>query len=245
MKIQKLVLAFVLAGFVLVSCKNETKKTEANSTKKEIATGNTQKLNLNISGMTCEIGCAKTIESKLSKKEGVDNAKVIFKDSLAVIEYDATKTNKKDLIAFVEGIAGGKTYKATETDRVAKTCGADCKKACCNKDKKDCKKGAKCNHKTKEECKKAGCDKKASCDKKGADCKKGAKCNHKTKEECKKVGCDKKMAANCSKKNCKKDAASCKGKDAKDCKKGASCDKKNKTACKPGCTKPCCAKKAS
>ncbi len=174
--IKKIISIFVLVAFILTACKNENKKnvTKKEDIKKEVSSVNTQKLNLNISGMTCEIGCAKTIQSKLSKKEGVSSAKVIFKDSLAVIKYDVTKTNKKDLIAFVEGIAGGKTYTAKETNRIAKSCKAGCKKSCCaNKDKKSCK----------------GKDKK--------NCKKGAKCNHKTKEECKKAGCTKKNKATC------------------------------------------------
>jgi len=208
MKIQKLILAFILASFVFVSCKEDAKKTDTKDVKKEVATENLQKLNLNISGMTCEIGCAKTIASKLSKKEGVTSAKVIFKDSLAVIKYDANKTSKKDLIAFVDGIAGGNTYKASETDRVAKSCKTDgAKPTCDKKDKKSCDMK---NHDKKN------CKKMADCkDKK--DCKKSKKCSHKTKEECKKAGCDKKMAANCTKKE-------------KDCKKKTSCDKKDKKA---------------
>lgn len=217
-KLIKIASIFVVAIVLLAACKNEAKKDDA---KKEITTVKTEKLNLNISGMTCEIGCAKTIQSKLSKKEGIASAKVIFKDSLAVIEYDATKTNKKDIISFVNGIADGKLYTATETDRVAKSCGPDCKKPCCaSKDKKVCKKGASC--KKGADCKKG---KECTAAKKDA-CKKASKCTHKTKEECAKAGCDKK--ASCNK---------------KDCKKASACDKKDKATCKPGCTKPCCAKK--
>jgi copper chaperone CopZ len=78
---------------------------------------NKQSVSLAISGMTCEIGCAKTIQSKLSKKEGVLSAKVIFKDSIARIEFNEELTSKKDLIAFVDGIAGGDLYKASETSK--------------------------------------------------------------------------------------------------------------------------------
>jgi mercuric ion binding protein len=50
----------------------------------------------------------------LFKKEGVLDAKVIFTDSIANIEFDANATSKKDLIAFINGIAGGNLYKASE-----------------------------------------------------------------------------------------------------------------------------------
>ena len=56
---------------------------------------NKQNISLAISGMTCEIGCAKTIQSKLSKKEGVLNANVIFKDSIATIEFEQIKPLRK------------------------------------------------------------------------------------------------------------------------------------------------------
>ena len=94
--------------------------------------------------MTCEIGCAKTIQSKLSKKEGVLNAKVVFTDSIANIEFDANKTSKEDLIAFVEGIAGGELYKASESSKKAHTCTDACKAKCEMKaEKMECKEDCK------------------------------------------------------------------------------------------------------
>ncbi|WP_439128712.1 cation transporter [Polaribacter sp.] len=136
---KKIVYAFAIALFVITACK-ETKEV-----KKE-------NVSLAISGMTCEIGCAKTIQSKLSKKEGVLDAKVIFTDSIANIEFDANTTSKKDLIAFVGGIAGGDLYKASEstietssTSKKAHACTEACKKDCENKmaSKKECKEDCK------------------------------------------------------------------------------------------------------
>lgn len=217
MKIHKIIVAFVLTSFLLVGCKNEAKK--------EVVATNTEKVNLTISGMTCEIGCAKTIQSKLSKKEGIIAAKVIFKDSLASVEFDAKKISKSEIITFINGIAEGKLYKATETDRAVKTCGTDCTKPCCakkkscDKTKKDCKKGADC--KDKKDCKKT------SCDKKGAEC---------TKKDCDKKDC--KKGATCDKKDGTK--TTCKPDCTKPC-----CAKKEvvKEACAKDCKKACCAKK--
>ncbi|WP_240614789.1 hypothetical protein [Polaribacter filamentus] len=45
--------------------------------------------------MTSEIGCAKTIQSKLSKKEGVLGAKVIFTDSMQTLSLMQIKHPKK------------------------------------------------------------------------------------------------------------------------------------------------------
>ncbi|TXD51602.1 MULTISPECIES: cation transporter [unclassified Polaribacter] len=115
MKTQKIIFSIAIACFILIGCEKEIKK---------------ESLSLAISGMTCEIGCAKTIQSKLSKKEGVLNAKVIFNDSIANIEFDANSTSKKDLIAFVDGIAGGDLYKASESSKKKHTCSDACKEKC-------------------------------------------------------------------------------------------------------------------
>lgn len=105
MKIQKILFSFALACFLLTGCKSEVKKEKLPVQKENVS--------LAISGMTCEIGCAKTIQSKLSKKEGVIDAKVVFTDSIANIAFDANTTSKEDLASFVSGIAGGELYKAS------------------------------------------------------------------------------------------------------------------------------------
>ena len=145
MRMQKIVYTIALACFIIVGCAKEVQK---------------ENVSLAISGMTCEIGCAKTIQSKLSKKEGVLDAKVVFKDSIANIEFDANTTSKKELIAFVDGIAGGELYKASESSAIKSEpsakkheCTADCKEKCeVSENKMECK----------EDCKMACCkDKKA------------------------------------------------------------------------------------
>lgn len=119
MNLKNILSAALLICFIAVGCKTETKK----EVKKE-------NVSLAISGMTCEIGCAKTIQSKLSKKEGVLAAKVIFTDSIANIAFDANSVSKKELIAFVDGIAGGDLYKASETTTKKHECSEACKEKC-------------------------------------------------------------------------------------------------------------------
>ena len=144
MNTKKILFALAVSCFILTGCKNADKKVEV---KKEVLAVNTQKVSLAISGMTCEIGCAKTIQSKLSKKEGVLNAKVVFIDSIANIEFDSNTTSKKELISFVNGIAGGDLYTASETSTISKkahTCSESCKKKCEMMDTKtECKKDCK------------------------------------------------------------------------------------------------------
>jgi len=113
-------LFIALAGMVFLSC-NEANKTTSNtvepSNDTELAV-NLQKISLNIEGMTCEIGCAKTIESKLSKAEGVTMASISFDKKQGIVEFDANKTTTKKITAVVEKIAGGDLYEVTETKEI-------------------------------------------------------------------------------------------------------------------------------
>jgi copper chaperone CopZ len=68
--------------------------------------------------MTCEIGCAKTIQSKLSKKAGITSAKVVFTDSIAMVEYNASAISQEEITSFVNGIAGGDLYKVKNAKSV-------------------------------------------------------------------------------------------------------------------------------
>ncbi|PKH49807.1 heavy metal transport/detoxification protein [Tenacibaculum sp. Bg11-29] len=156
MKIQKIVLALALVSFLAVGCKNEAKKEDVNKEQKTEVAANTKELSLNISGMTCEIGCAKKIASDLSKKEGVLDAKVVFNDSIATVKYDSNITNKTDLIAFVEGIGSGDMYKASETSKKACTAKTDAEKEACKK-KAACKKGKTDEKACATDCKKECC----------------------------------------------------------------------------------------
>ena len=149
MKVSKIVFALFLVATIAISCKTEP-KTEV---KKEIdatALAKAETLSLNVTGMTCEMGCANTIESKLAKKEGVFEAKVIFNDSLATIKYDGNKLNKEELITFIEGVGDGESYKAIEVSKAH--CEPGAKKDCCTTEK-DGKKACKEGDANKECCK--------------------------------------------------------------------------------------------
>ncbi|SEC26972.1 Heavy-metal-associated domain-containing protein [Tenacibaculum sp. MAR_2009_124] len=149
MKIEKLLLAFALVCFFTVSCKKEGNK-EAETQKEEVAS-KIEEASFAISGMTCEVGCAKVIASKLSKKEGIIDAEVVFSEKSANIKFDANKTNKKDIIAFIDGIADGTTYKASEASKKTSCESSDEKKSCCKKEEgKDTAVKECCDKKEKE-----------------------------------------------------------------------------------------------
>ena len=98
------------------SCKNEVKK-EADVAQK---TPKIEHLEIAIEGMTCEIGCAKLIESKVHKLKGVTFSKVSFEEKIGRFSYDSNKISKEEIAKNINGIAGGELYKVTQNTTVDK-----------------------------------------------------------------------------------------------------------------------------
>lgn len=153
------ILCIVFFSIQLVSCKTDKKSIliEQRDTVVNLKTAT-----LTIEGMTCEVGCARTIESKISKMEGVSESKVSFEVKKGFFTYDANKTSEAIIIKEINGLLDGKTYLA-----VVSPDSGDKAMSCCGKGKKECK-----HNKGSEEaksCKEKGEVNKTSC---GSDCKK-------------------------------------------------------------------------
>ena len=105
MKKLKKIVFITVTSLLLFSCKNEPKGTDE-ATPAETAdtlatpetTANLETASFNIEGMTCQMGCANTIESKLSGLDGVSDAKVDFENKTAVVKFDAAKQTSETLI---------------------------------------------------------------------------------------------------------------------------------------------------
>lgn len=111
-------LTLFLLMITLVSCKkNEPQKNlgaTTTETKKPIAANaKIETASFTIDGMTCAIGCAKTIEKKLNETEGVQTATVDFDKKLGTVSYDSALQNPDKLKAIVEAVADGTTYKVS------------------------------------------------------------------------------------------------------------------------------------
>jgi Cu+-exporting ATPase len=74
------------------------------------------KAEFTVNGMTCEIGCAKTIEKKLAQMDGVTSAKVDFERKLAMVEYNENKVNPELLEETVTNVA--KIYEVSDMKKV-------------------------------------------------------------------------------------------------------------------------------
>lgn len=128
MKFLKNILSVTFILIMISSCKND-KKAEIktiNLSSEKIS----QKLDpkavyskaeFNIKGMTCEMGCAKTIEKKLAKMDGVKSANVDFKNELASVEFDVAKLNTSSItkavsqVSDIYSVENMQTIKATSS----------------------------------------------------------------------------------------------------------------------------------
>lgn len=150
MKTLKNILTLVVLTLAFASCKNETTP-EVITVETETAEVAVVELDPNatyakaeftIEGMTCAMGCAKTIEKKMAKMDGVKSAKVDFDTRLAMVEYDEAKVNATSLEEVVKkagdvySVKDMKTVDSFGSDTAPdtmekKACDKDCKKACC------------------------------------------------------------------------------------------------------------------
>ena len=122
MNIKKSIVTIVLTSVLFVGCKEketemaakETAITEAPKVKKEIAAANLQTASFSVEGMTCAVGCAKTIQEDLTALDGVQKATVNFDTKLATVTFDKTVQTPAKLTIVVEAAADGKTYKVSK-----------------------------------------------------------------------------------------------------------------------------------
>lgn len=121
MNIAKSISTVILASLLFVGCKEKSSEavsgseteTESLKVKKEIASANLKTASFNIKGMTCAIGCAKTIQEELNGLDGVKTATVDFEKELATVSYDKTVLSPEKLTKVVEATADGKSYKVS------------------------------------------------------------------------------------------------------------------------------------
>lgn len=121
MNFKKSIVTLVLTSILFVGCKEketemaakETATTAVPKVKKEIVATNLQTASFSVEGMTCAVGCAKTIQEDLTVLDGVQKATVDFDTKLATVTFDKTVQTPEKLTKVVEAAADGKTYKVS------------------------------------------------------------------------------------------------------------------------------------
>lgn len=124
MKTFKTIIFLTTLALVAVSCKDnaqpevKTVEMEQSSTvsEKQLDPNATYaKAEFGIEGMTCVMGCAKTIEKKIAKMEGVKSVTVDFDNSLAMVEYDNVKVTPDALEEAVVSVSDTYSVKEMKT----------------------------------------------------------------------------------------------------------------------------------
>jgi Cu+-exporting ATPase len=114
MMVYKKIFGILVITLMVFACKNETQPEirtievgSAPVTAKKVLDPNAVfvKSEFTIDGMMCEIGCAKTIEKKLARMDGVKSATVDFERKLAMVEYDKSMVNHNNLEETVTKVA--------------------------------------------------------------------------------------------------------------------------------------------
>lgn len=123
MNFTKSIAVIAISSLFFASCKDgkTEEKTATASTevtapkvKKVIAAENLQTASFKIEGMTCAMGCAKTIEEELTDLDGVQTAKVDFDNKLATVTFDKTVQTPESITKIVQATGDGKTYKVVD-----------------------------------------------------------------------------------------------------------------------------------
>lgn len=119
---KKSILILLLFSFIFScdSVKKDTPRKKMDEQKEEVAAVY-KSIEVDIEGMTCEIGCARTIQSKLSKFPGVTFSKVTFESKKGQFTFDINKVTQEEIINKISGIAGGDIYSITNTKTIEKT----------------------------------------------------------------------------------------------------------------------------
>ncbi|MBT8318459.1 MAG: heavy-metal-associated domain-containing protein [Lutibacter sp.] len=119
MRIFSVYLVIVLAFISCTEVKKENTAKEPETIKQEVAAVY-KNVEVEIEGMTCEIGCARLIESKLSKVEGISYSNVDFASKTGQFTYDTNKISKEDVSEKINAIAGGDLYKVVKSTEIEK-----------------------------------------------------------------------------------------------------------------------------
>jgi len=121
MNLKKSLLIAAMPVLFLTSCKQAESDAVPTSGKEtaavsgsESASAKPETASFKIDGMVCAVGCAKTIEKKLSALEGVTKATVDYDKKEATVEFDAAKQSPEKLVETVEKVGDGKTYKVSD-----------------------------------------------------------------------------------------------------------------------------------
>lgn len=111
-------LAILMLFFISCDSKKSEKSSETESTEQKAMAEDLHQVQVAIKGMTCEIGCARLIQSKLYKADGVSYANISFEDSSGVVSFDQNRISQEEIKQIIERTAGGEIYSVASIEEV-------------------------------------------------------------------------------------------------------------------------------
>ena len=123
MKTVKIILQLALLLTLNLGCKEkptakiilvETAASESNNKSSISETKNAINARFSIKGMSCEIGCARAIEKKLYKLDGMYKAEVNFQKEMATVKYDSSKIDEALLTSTITSGSHTSNYSVEE-----------------------------------------------------------------------------------------------------------------------------------
>jgi Cu+-exporting ATPase len=112
-------LAILMLFFISCDSKKSEKPNKMESSEQKLTAEDPHQVQVAIKGMTCEIGCARLIQSKLYKADGISYANISFADSSGVIRFDQNRINEDEIKQIIERTAGGDIYSVASIEEVA------------------------------------------------------------------------------------------------------------------------------
>lgn len=129
-KVLKLTVPLVSILVLILNCKQnkeaEIISVETANSQIHNETPQTEGLNyvtatFTIKGMSCEMGCARAIENKLSKLDGMSKANVNFQDEVATVKFDGDKINETLLVSTVTSVSQTLSFSVEDFKMIAET----------------------------------------------------------------------------------------------------------------------------
>lgn len=103
-------ISILVLFFVSCESRKEAKLNMKEASETNVVAQNLKQVKVDIKGMTCEIGCARLIQSKLYKADGVTFAKISFEDSSGIVKFDQNRISEEGIKKIIEKTAGGDIY---------------------------------------------------------------------------------------------------------------------------------------
>lgn len=95
----------VVSMSFFVACSDANSSSETTLEKSIIDPAKVLAVDYKIEGMTCKMGCAKTIEKTIAGLNGVAASSVNFDEEKGHFEFDASLISEKEIISAIENVA--------------------------------------------------------------------------------------------------------------------------------------------